>query len=129
MCTDQVEKTPSWMTPIIEYLKDGFLPEDSKESWKVRRRATKFWLSPESKLYGRSYSGPYLQWVNTVDIESLLWEIHEGYCWGHIEGRSLACRAMSQGYGWPYMKKDTLQFVQRCERCQRFGKDIHQASE
>ena len=26
------------------------------------------------------------------------------------------------------MKKDTLQFVKRCERCQRFGKDIHQAS-
>ena len=59
-------------------------------------------------------------------MENLLWEIHEGSCGGHIEGRSLAHRAMSQGYWCSYMQKDALQFVRKCDRCQRFAKEIHQ---
>ena len=69
------------MDSIIEYLKNGSLPEGPNKNWKVRRNAARFWLSPEGKLYRRSYSGPYLQCFNQDNIESLLWEIQEG-CWG-----------------------------------------------
>ena len=105
MCIEQDTVGPDWMTPIIEYLKDGLFPEDEKEGWKIRRKAARFWLSPEGKLDRCSYSGPYLLCVNPTKVENLLWEIHEGSCGGHVGGRSLAHRAMSQGYWWPYMQK------------------------
>lgn len=114
------------MTPLVEYLRDGLLPEDGKEGWKVRRKAARFWLSSESKLYRRSYSGPNLRCVSPTKVENLLWEIHEGSCGGHIEGRSLAHRAMSQGYWCSYMQKDALQFVRKCDRCQCLAEEIHQ---
>ena len=126
LCAEQDTIGRDWMTPIAEYLRDGLLPEDEKEGWKVRRKADRLCLSPEGKLYRHSYSGPYLLCLSPTNVENLLWEIHEGSCGGHVGGRSLAHRAMSQGYWWPYMQQDVLQFVQKCDRCYRFAKEIHQ---
>ena len=57
MCADL---GPSWMDPIIAYLKDDQLPEDKNEAHKIRLKAARFWLSPDDKLYRKSYTGPYL---------------------------------------------------------------------
>ncbi|KAL0313367.1 UNVERIFIED_CONTAM: hypothetical protein Sradi_5736000 [Sesamum radiatum] len=35
-------------------------------------------------------------------------EIHEGSCGNHSGGRSLAGKALRQGYFWPSMQKDAL---------------------
>lgn len=51
---------PSWMDPVISFLKDGTLLKDITEAEKIRRKAPRFWLSKNQKLYKRSYSGPYL---------------------------------------------------------------------
>ncbi|XP_075663275.1 uncharacterized protein LOC142632832 [Castanea sativa] len=48
-------------------------------------------------IHKRSYSGPYLLCVHPEAVEPLLEELHEGICGGHIGGRSLAHRAMTQG--------------------------------
>uniref|UniRef100_A0A2N9HBP5 Integrase catalytic domain-containing protein n=1 Tax=Fagus sylvatica TaxID=28930 RepID=A0A2N9HBP5_FAGSY len=48
-----------------------------------------------------------------------------GVCGGHTGGRSLAHRAIGQGYWWPYMQKDADQYVRRCEKCQLFAPAIH----
>ncbi|XP_030955756.1 uncharacterized protein LOC115977871 [Quercus lobata] len=48
---------PSWMDPIVLYLKHDTLPDDKVEADKIRRKATRFWLSEDSKLYQRSFSG------------------------------------------------------------------------
>lgn len=95
MCADQEGEVPSWMTSIMEYLKDGTLSEESKEVMKIRSKAARFWLSPTNKLYRQSYSGPYQHCVNPIDVLSLLWGIHEGCCGGHVGGRRLAHWAMS----------------------------------
>ena len=42
MCTKYDTFDPDWMTPIIEYLRDGLLPEDGDEGWKVKRKAARF---------------------------------------------------------------------------------------
>ena len=60
------------MDPIIAYLKDDRLPEDSGEAHRVRIKAARFWLSPETKLYRKSFSGPYLQCVHPSKVEDLL---------------------------------------------------------
>ena len=95
MCVDL---SPSWMDPIIAYLKDDQLPEDKTEAHKIRLKATRFWLSPDGRLYRKSFTGPYLQCVHPSKVEDFLYEIHEGICGSHIGGRSLAYRAISQGY-------------------------------
>ena len=56
----QIRVGPSWMDPIVAFLKDGALPNDKGEAEKIRRKTPRFWLSKEQKLYKRSFSGPYL---------------------------------------------------------------------
>uniref|UniRef100_A0A2N9GPC3 Uncharacterized protein n=1 Tax=Fagus sylvatica TaxID=28930 RepID=A0A2N9GPC3_FAGSY len=53
-------------------------------------------------------------------------EIHEGICGSHTGGRSLAHRALTQGYWWPYMQKDAVDYVRKCDKCQRFSHSLHQ---
>ena len=41
----QIRAGPSWMDSIIQFLKEDTLPEERIEADKVRRNATRFWLS------------------------------------------------------------------------------------
>ncbi|XXG41272.1 hypothetical protein AAC387_Pa01g1769 [Persea americana] len=52
-----------------------------------------------SRLYRKSYTGPYLQCVHPSKVEDFLYEIHEGICESHIGGWTLAYRAISQVCG------------------------------
>ena len=94
----KVRVGPSWMDPIVTFLKDDILPEEKSETKKIRRNATRFWLSEDHKLYKRSYFGPYLLCIHPETLEPLLEELHEGIYRSHIEGRSLSHRALTQGY-------------------------------
>ncbi|XP_075664858.1 uncharacterized protein LOC142634446 [Castanea sativa] len=86
---------PDWQIPLVALLKDGIVPEDRVEAEKVRRKAPRFRLSEDQKLYKRSYSGPYLLCVHPEVIEMLLEELHEGICGSHIGGKSFAHRALT----------------------------------
>ena len=99
----QVRSGPSWMDSIIQFLKEDILPKERIEADKVRRKATRYWLSENQKLYKRSFSGPYLLCVHPELTELLLEELHEGICESHTGDRSLAHRAITQGYWWPNM--------------------------
>ncbi|XP_075667544.1 uncharacterized protein LOC142637124 [Castanea sativa] len=109
---------PSWMDPIITFLQHGVLPEDGTMAEKVRRSAPRYWLSEEHKLYRRSYAGPYLLCVHPEIVEPLLEELHEEVCGSHTGGRSLAHRAMTQGYWWPNMQKTSQEYAKKCDQCQ-----------
>uniref|UniRef100_A0A2N9FPT4 Integrase catalytic domain-containing protein n=1 Tax=Fagus sylvatica TaxID=28930 RepID=A0A2N9FPT4_FAGSY len=117
---------PSWMDPLIAYLRDNCLPQDPKAANVIKRKAPRYWLSKEGNLYKRSFSGPYLLCVHPGLVDDLLYEIHEGICGSHTGGRSLAHRAMSQGYWWPFMQSDAVRYVRKCDKCQRFAPKIHQ---
>ena len=94
----QVRVGPNWMDPIELFLKEDILLEEKSEADKVRRKAPRFWLSENQKLYKRSFSGPYLLRIHLEASELLLKELHEGICGSHIGGRSLSHRAITQGY-------------------------------
>ena len=94
----QIRVVPSWMDSIIRFLKEDILLEEKIETDKIRRNATSYWLSEDHKLYKRSFSGPYLLCVHLELTKSLLEELHEGICGSHTGGRSLAHRAITQGY-------------------------------
>ena len=73
----QVRVGPNWMDPIELFLKEVILPEEKSEADKVRRKAPRFWLSENQKLYKRSFSGPYLLRIHLEASELLLKELHE----------------------------------------------------
>ncbi|XP_050247390.1 uncharacterized protein LOC126694896 [Quercus robur] len=110
---------PSWMDPLVLFLKHDTLPEDKNEADKIRRKTSRFWLSENSKLYKRSFSGPYLLCVHPDATELILEELHEGICGSHTGGRSLSHRAITQGYWWPSMQREAQEYVKKCDQCQR----------
>ena len=91
----EIRVGPSWMDPIVAFLKDNILPKTKSEAEKIRRNATRFWLSEDHKLYRRSYSRPYLLCIHPEASELLLEELHKGICCSHTRGRSLSLHALT----------------------------------
>ncbi|GKC22342.1 reverse transcriptase domain-containing protein [Tanacetum coccineum] len=87
------EEGPTWMTPIIEYLKYRTLPDDRKEASKLRIKARQYELL-EGVLYRRSFLKPWLKCVGPLQANYVIREIHEGSCSMHAGPRSVVAKAM-----------------------------------
>ena len=94
----QIKLGPSWMNPILLFLGRDILPEEKSKAEKVRRKAHRFWMFEDKKLYKRSFFGPYLLCIHLDASESLLEELHEGVYGSHTGGISLSHQAITQGY-------------------------------
>ena len=86
---------PSWMDPLVLFLKEDILPDDRTKVDKIRRNASRFWLSEDQKLYKRYFSEPYLLCVHSEASKLILEELHKGICGSHTGDRSLAHRAIT----------------------------------
>ena len=75
---NQVRVGPSWMDPVVLFLKEDILPEEKLEADKIHRKTPQFWLSEDQKLYKHLFSGPYLLCIHPEASELLLKELHEG---------------------------------------------------
>ena len=111
----QVRVGPSWMDPIVLFLKEDILPEKKSKTDKVWRKASRFWLFEDQKLYKLSFSRSYLLCIRPEISELLLEELHEGICGSHTEGRSLSHQAITQGYWWLNMQKEAQEYVKKCD--------------
>ncbi|GMH07670.1 hypothetical protein Nepgr_009510 [Nepenthes gracilis] len=121
----QVSGNDTWMTAYLRYLTSGVLPEDSAEAGKVRKSAG-WYTVIDDRLYRRGYSAPYLKCLTPEEAEYALQEVHLGICGSHIGGKNLAFKIMRQGYYWPTMRSDAMDFVRKCENCQVHGSVSHQ---
>ena len=110
------------MDSIVLFLKEDILPEGKSEAYKVRRKAPRFWLSNDQKLYKCSY----LLCIHPEAVELLLEELHKGICRSHTGGRSLSHKALTQGYRWPNMQKKAQEYARKYDQCQIFALNIHQ---
>jgi len=79
----QVRVGPSWMDPLVLFLKEDILPEEKTEVDKIRRKASQFRLFEDQKLYKHSFSGPYLLYIHPKASELILEELHEGIYGSH----------------------------------------------
>ena len=75
----------SWMTLVIQYLKDGVLQEDKKKARMLRLKAAHYTLY-DDHLYKRGFSTPLLKCVDLEKGNYILQEIHEGICDNHAGG-------------------------------------------
>ena len=64
------------MDPMILFLKKDVLLEEKSEVDKVRRKAPRFWLFEDQKLYKHSFSRPYLLCIHPEATKLLLEELH-----------------------------------------------------
>ena len=116
------------MEPITRYLVSGHLATDPKEARSIRLKAAQYSMIG-SQLYRRSALGPMLRCIGPEEAKRLMEEIHEGVCDNHSGGRSLAHKALTAGYFWPYMMAEATKFVEKCDKCQRFGPLKHLPAE
>ncbi|GJV05035.1 reverse transcriptase domain-containing protein [Tanacetum coccineum] len=106
------EEGPTWMTPIIEYLRDETLLEDRKEASKLRIKARQYELL-EGILYRRSFLNPWLRCIGPLQADYVIWEIHEGSCSMHAGPGSVVAKAMRSGYYWPTMHRDAREMIHK----------------
>ena len=109
------------MDPLVLFLKKGVLPNEKGEADKIMRKAHRFWLFEEQKLYKRSFSRPYLLCVHPEAMKPLLF-----IGGSHTGGKSLSHRALTPGYWWSSKQKEAQKYVKKCDQCQRFAPYIHQ---
>ena len=93
----KIKEQDEWMTPIVRYLKEGWLLEDKIEARKIQIRAAYF-IIINNVLYRRGYSLSYLRCANLEEADYVLHKIHEGICGNHAVVRSLAGKELRVGY-------------------------------
>ena len=98
ICVHHVKIGSNWVDPIIQFLSKDVSPEEKLEAEKIRGKAPWFWLSEDQKLYKHSFCRPYLLYIHPDTSELLLEELHERIRGNHTGGRSIAHRAIIQGY-------------------------------
>nr|GEZ72140.1 reverse transcriptase domain-containing protein [Tanacetum cinerariifolium] len=111
------EEGPTWMTELVNYLKEGILPGDENEARKLCLKARQYELMEEI-LYKRSFLTPWLRCVGPLQAEYVMKEIHEGSCSMHAGPQSVVARAIRLGYFWPTMHKDAHDMIRKCSDCQ-----------
>ena len=108
------------MTPLIDYIQHGILPDDRAEARALVRKSAKYVLDG-GVLYRRSLSHPYYRCLPENEAHTVLSELHEGECGDHLGWRNLVGKILRLGYYWPTLKTDAKVFVQNCIPCQKFG--------
>ncbi|XP_043815341.1 uncharacterized protein LOC122724445 [Manihot esculenta] len=101
------------MTPYLEYLEKGKLPEDKNEAKKIAARAANY-QAIRGTLYRRGKSSLWLCCVSPEEAIKVMEEIHRGMCGAHEGAGTLANKIFRQGYYWPTVKKEAEEFVRRC---------------
>lgn len=89
--------TGTWVDEITRYIESGALLEDIVKARQMRRQFARYILH-NNILYGRSFSRPRLQCVPPNMTTTVLDELHEGVCNGHLWARILSKRVINQGY-------------------------------
>ncbi|GKU88551.1 hypothetical protein SLEP1_g2801 [Rubroshorea leprosula] len=116
--------TPSWTTPLVNYLQSGELPEDQSAAKVIKRRAAHFTVL-DNQLYKRAASMPLLRCLTPYEAKYAVREVHKGVCGTHIGGKTLARKLLRHSYYWPTMVEDAQNYVKKCPTCQFNADDIH----
>ncbi|KAK3015873.1 hypothetical protein RJ639_007817 [Escallonia herrerae] len=109
---------------IILISPEGFTIEYALCFRNLRVKTARYALV-EGILYKKSFSLPYLRCLRPSESLYALQEVHEGICGQHLGGRTLAQKILRQGYYWPTMQKDAIEFTRRCYQCQKFAPLSH----
>ncbi|XP_070057281.1 uncharacterized protein [Nicotiana tomentosiformis] len=103
--------TWDWRNKYIEYLKNGKLPSEPKDSRALQTKAARFTVASDGTLYRRTFDGPLVACLGPGDTDYILREVQEGTCGNHSGADSLVQKIIRTRYYWIDMGKDTREFV------------------
>ena len=72
-------------------------------------------------LHKRGFSMPYLRCVEEEEAKYILEEDHKGVCGDHTRSRSMVNKIIRTCYYWPTMHKEAKEYMEKCDKSQRFG--------
>ncbi|KAL3679659.1 hypothetical protein R1sor_022615 [Riccia sorocarpa] len=58
----------------------------------------------------------------TLEVGGVIESLHTEASGGHYATKNTVKKILNAGYWWPTMYKDTHEFIQKCDACQRVGK-------
>ncbi|GKC63675.1 reverse transcriptase domain-containing protein [Tanacetum coccineum] len=106
------------MDPIINYLKDGRLPEDPVAARKIRVKAPQYSLK-QGILYRKGYLTHWMRCVGPNQAQYVLYEAHFWSYEAHVRARTIAQNVARLEYFWPTMYNDMNTVVSACINCQQ----------
>lgn len=59
-----------------------------------------------------------LKCIRPEDADYVLRKVHDGLCGDHSGEKTLALKILRQGYFWPIINRDAMEFVKKCYKCQ-----------
>ena len=114
-----------WRTPFLDYLLHGYLPLDSSERSRIRKRSLNYTCINDT-LYRCSCDAILLRCLAGNEVIDALNEVHSGVCGAHQSGPKLYYQLRHLGYYWPTMFDDSMKFAKKFRECQIHGNFIHQ---
>ena len=115
-----ISHRPHWSSYIVKYLQKGHtepdLPRHRKKTIEVE--VANYTLISE-QLYKRSRDNNLRLCVNERKYLDVLHQAHSGVAGGHFFGETTAEKILWSGLWWPTLFSDALEFVKRCDVCQR----------
>ncbi|XP_031104742.1 uncharacterized protein LOC116009751 [Ipomoea triloba] len=112
-------REPCWIDHIIKYIKDGTLPLDEQNAKLAKLRAPSYVIL-DDKLYKRSYNDTQLKCVYHDEAKLMMREVYEGVSSAHQGAYTIARRIILQGFFWPKMLKECVEYARQCPKCQEF---------
>src|ERR1043165_1583676 len=106
---------------ILKFLQDDELPFHLKteQQRKKFRNFCKIFEEIEGRLFKKNKFGFNRQVVMTENVEALLYLYHDDLVAGHLETNKMY-KKLTRTYYWPKMFTEVQQYVQTCDKCQRF---------
>nr|XP_017250771.1 PREDICTED: uncharacterized protein LOC108221400 [Daucus carota subsp. sativus] len=117
-----------WIQTYKDYLQLGDQPTDRNEARILRMKASRFVMIDEV-LFKKSATGLLQRCLTSSEADVVLRDLHEGECGNHTGGRNLSLKVLRMGYYWPTVRQDAIDYVNKCDACQRHAPVIHQPSE
>ncbi|XP_075486242.1 uncharacterized protein LOC142525840 [Primulina tabacum] len=118
------EEEEDWRTDIINYLKEGKLPDHPREACKLKTKYSRYVMVGEV-LYRTSFAGPLLRCLSYQEVDYVLREVHEGCCENDLGAYVSARKVLLACYCWPSVLHDAQELVMSCDSCQRHARLHH----
>ncbi|XP_074342688.1 uncharacterized protein LOC141680330 [Apium graveolens] len=113
------ELGPTWMIPILTYIKEGSLLDEKNEARRIKYKVARYVIY-DRVLYRRGFSVSLLKCIDGDECKYILRKVHGAFV-TITRGSSLAHKIPRQGYYWPTLKKDVFEFSRACDKCQRYA--------
>ncbi|KAJ4963992.1 hypothetical protein NE237_023931 [Protea cynaroides] len=115
----QIKSKPSWIDPVLAFLKDNVLPPNSKEARSTNASKVVHYYLYDRLLYKKYFTQPLLKCLRLSKAWEAMKEVHDGIYESHISRRAMHYNVLRRGNFCPNMPKSGVDDAQKCENGQR----------